>query len=392
MRRFVQCCATLVLCLGFAAYTLSAQDDCAAIVQAALDTTADNCEATGRNQACYGNVNLEAESQQDVEDFDFSAPGDIEDVSALQSLTLSSQVEEGGEWGVVLMQLQANLPDSLPGQNVTFVLFGAVEIENGVEDTSDSELAPMQAFYFKSGGGDAPCAEAPDSGILVQTPEGARKIEFTVNEVNVTLGSTAYLQAQAGGVMTASVVEGEATVTADGVTVTVPAGNQVTVPLDAQGVADDPPSDPQPYDATKMAVLPFRLLPRAITLTGDSIIPAEGEWQWTNGTPSQEGECPPGAVNFVVPAFTPRGPFQLPGDEFDLLILFNAAFSASGPPPGAEFSNPDPNTYVVDFSDGGMDGHYEVTIIDSEHIEGQLGASMQGCNMAIPFTVTRVGD
>ena len=34
----------------------------------------------------------------------------------------------------------------------------------------------MQAFYFRSGIGDAPCAEAPNSGILIQTPEGRQAL------------------------------------------------------------------------------------------------------------------------------------------------------------------------------------------------------------------------
>ena len=34
-----------------------------------------------------------------------------------------------GEWGVSLMQLQANLPDTLPGQNVTVLLFGDVTLQ-----------------------------------------------------------------------------------------------------------------------------------------------------------------------------------------------------------------------------------------------------------------------
>ncbi len=461
----------LLVCVTPAA----AQVDCPSIVQEALDATDEQCSSTDRNQACYGNVNLAATPQPGINDFNFDAPGDMVAVSAVGSLSLSSQVEETGEWGVALMQLQANIPDTSPGQNVTFLLFGDVQITNGVESNTEpvtfdvmaqgdinvytdpsadsapvSDLfegdlmtavgrnaegtwvqvsesgvsgwvsadeveadgdidtlniinpatagfTPMQAFYFQSGIGDAPCDEAPDSGILVQTPEGVEQIQFTVNEVNITLGSTAYLQAQPGGDMTTSVVEGEATVEAGGTSVVVPEGSFVSVPLDAQGRAAGTPSQPQPYDGAKMAVLPVRILPRAITIaapistSGAAIIPAAGEWQWTSGTPSQEG-CPAGAVESVVPVFTPRGPLRLPGDEFSLIILFEAAFGQSAAPPGAEFSNPEPNTYVVDFSDGGGDGHYDVRVIDTEHIEGQLEYTSQGCTMAIPFAVMRIGD
>jgi hypothetical protein len=412
-----------------------------------------------------------------VDDFTFSAPGDMVAVSAVESLTLASQVADEGEWGVALMQLQANIPDTTPGQNVTFLLFGDVEIENRVEtnvepitfdvaaqgninvrsgpSTDDAEIAPlaagdrliatgrntdntwlhvslsdgstgwvlaeditadgdietlniispagtpftpMQAFYFKSGIGDAPCAEAPDSGILVQTPEGVTQVEFTVNDVHIVLGSTAYLQAQPAGEMTTSVVEGEATVTAGGASVVVPEGSQVRVPLDANGRAAGAPSDPEPYDGAKMALLPIRILPRSITIadpisgasTAGGIIPAAGEWLWTTGTTSEEG-CPSGSVTLLATIFTPRGPFRLPGDEFSLEILFDAAFGNSSPP-SATFSNPDPNTYVVDFTDEGGNGRYEVRVLESDRIEGQLAYTSQECSMAIAFEVTRVGD
>jgi len=163
---------------------LAQEMTCPEIAQAALDATGEFCGSTERNEACYGNVSLEASPQSGVDDFTFSAPGDIVPVSDIESLTLSSRIEEAGEWGVALLQLQATLPDSMPGQNVTFVLFGDVEMTNAVQ--SDDPLNPMQAFYFNSGIGDAPCAEAPDSGILVQTPEGEAQIEFSVNNVQIS--------------------------------------------------------------------------------------------------------------------------------------------------------------------------------------------------------------
>jgi hypothetical protein len=256
------------LCLlGF--IPIAQEEACPTIVQAALDATAEQCSATGPNQVCYGNVNLEATPQTGIEAFNFSAPGDIVSVNSISSLSLSSRVREAGEWGVALMKLQANLPDTLPGQNVNFVLFGDVQIQNGVSSNVDqgaSSLTPMQAFYFQTGINDAPCAQAPDSGILVQTPQGVEQVQFTINDVNITLGSTLYLQAQKHGELIGSVVEGEATVEADGLSVVVPAGSRVRVPIDEQSHAFGVPSEPEPYDAAKMAMLPFRILPREIAI------------------------------------------------------------------------------------------------------------------------------
>jgi hypothetical protein len=234
---------------------------CPQIVAQALDATDRECNGTARNQICYGNVNLEATPQAGVENFQFAQPGDMVDITALQSLRLSSMNTTTQEWGVALMQLQANLPDTLPGQNVTILLFGNVEIENATSD--DGELA----FYFQSGIGDAPCAEAPDSGILVQTPEGVSSVSFRVNEVDIELGSTAYLQAQPSADMDVSVVEGQAIVSAQGVAQIVRAGATTGVPLDANRAPSGPPSPPVPYTATRLQTLPVNHLRRSVGIS-----------------------------------------------------------------------------------------------------------------------------
>lgn len=394
----------MILCLMSTA-VLAQDDACPEIVEAALDVAHEQCSGTGRNQICYGNVNLDATPRSDVEDFSFSTPGDVVAVTAIESLTLSSKVEEEGEWGVAVMQLQANLPDTLPGQNILFLLFGSVEIANGVEsetesdaETTDAPLNPMQAFFFRSGIGDAPCAGAPDSGILVQTPDGAAQIQFTVNEVKITLGSTAFLQAQPDGEMTASVVEGEATVEAGGVSVTVPEGSLVRVPLDDQGLASGPPSQPEPYDDSRMAVLPIRILPREITIaapisesTSPGVLPAAGEWQLaTTGEPTAEN-CQAAIVPFTVSTFTPSATFQFPEGEFNWDIFFETLFGASLPP-SPVFSTPEPATYVVEQSGEFATWHYTVRVVDSEHMEGQFDYTQLACSIVIPFELTRVGE
>jgi hypothetical protein len=194
--------------------------------------------------------------------------------------------------------------------------------------------------------------------------------------------------------MTTSIVEGEATVTAGGASVIVPAGSQTLVPLDDQGQANGTPSQPQPYDAAKMAVLPIRILPRTITIAapisvGDSILLTEGEWTWTVGTPTGEG-CEPGVLDAVVANFTPAGPFQLPAGEFSWASFSEAAY---GQPPPSEgvFSNPEPNTYVIDLPTPGFTWHYEVRVIDSTHLEGAFSSSGSGCSIVIPFVMTGEG-
>lgn len=335
---------------GTAAY---AQGDasCPAIVRTALDTAAEQCSSTARNQACYGNIMLEAESQPGFPDLNFTEPGDRVDVAGVQTLRLSAMDQGSDVWGVALLRVQANLPETLPGQSVTFVLFGDVEIQNAVQTNAEpptvevtatgganvraapstnagvraslkagettladgrledsswlhirlpgaddatgwvfAELVnidgdvnmlevispegdrppplygPMQAFYFSTGANDAPCEQAPDSGLLVQTPEGSRQITLQINQVEVRLSSTAYLQAQAGGELTVNLLEGQGRVTAGGVSQVIPAGTRVRVPLDANLAASGQPTPAEPYNAADFHALPIRLLERPITI------------------------------------------------------------------------------------------------------------------------------
>ena len=63
------------------------------------------------------------------------------------------------------------------------------------------QFGPMQAFYLTTGIGDAGCNEAPESGVLIQTPEGVSEVTFNINGVDVAMGSTVLFQAQPDAAM-----------------------------------------------------------------------------------------------------------------------------------------------------------------------------------------------
>ncbi len=300
-----------------------AQDSgiCTEQVQAALTLTRSLCSQIGRNEVCYGNQLLEATPAERAPNFSFSSPGDLADLRFIQDLHLS-QLIAPDEWGVALLAVQANLPDTLPGQNVLMVLFGDVQIDNqggevpvrlmatiqssanlrsgpgtrfdivgagakgdeveieGRSSTSDwfrirrsdgqapawiygnlislngsagtlpvmdantaadALFGPMQAFTFQTGITGLRCQGAPQDGILVQTPARMGQIHLRANEVDIRLGSTAFLRAVPGQMMTVDVIEGQGEVEVSGRTVIVPAGTRAEIPLNAQGLADGPP-------------------------------------------------------------------------------------------------------------------------------------------------------
>ncbi|MEQ8672079.1 MAG: hypothetical protein RLP44_08075 [Aggregatilineales bacterium] len=250
----------------------NSDETCPALVETALEAVDEFCANTGRNQACYGNFNLEAQARATAEDFRFEDIGDIANVSDITSLRLNGMNEENGEWGVVLLRLQTSLPDTLPGQNVTFILFGEVEVTNAVdeEQIESGEMTPMQAFYLTTGIGDAQCSEAPDSGLIVQTPEGVGEVAFTVNEVDVQMGSTVLFQANPDGEdgeMTVTTIEGAAALNLDGEAFPIIEGTMARMPLQRIGGRLRPPRLPErieTYNDRRLQGLPLNQLQRRV--------------------------------------------------------------------------------------------------------------------------------
>ncbi|RMG89894.1 MAG: hypothetical protein D6712_00920, partial [Chloroflexi bacterium] len=332
---------SLLFLLGGAATLAQNEDDiCPIIVQEALEATDAACQDTGRNEACYGNISIDAEPREDVADFTFEQQGDKVAVTAIDALTLSPFDAETEAWGVALLRLQANLPDTLPGQNVTFLLFGDVELVN--------EGDAMEAFLFRSGIGDAPCEAAPDSGILVNTPEGVGEVTFTVNQIQVTLGSIAFIQAEAGEDFTIGMLEGHGAIEAEGETVTFETGELVRVPLDEDLMPAGPPSEPEPFDT---GVLGEFGMDAAHTLVGEEvgvpsepITPLSGEWTFIPGAFAMGEGCPPAMQQALSTMSEDTAVIDF-SDGVSMEVIVTAADAPL--PPNAIFANPDVNVYTM---------------------------------------------
>jgi hypothetical protein len=255
-------CLLLIMSLfsiGFAV----AQETCPDIIQEALSTLDTNCFLTERNQACYGNLSLKAVPQRGVTEFKFDTIGDIANVADIYTLDLAPMDEAVQQWGLVMMRLQANIPDTLPGQNVTFLLFGDVTIQNLAEKGQH----PMQSFYLTTGTGDAKCVEAPESGLMVQTPRGIKEVSFNVNGVDVEMGSTVIFQAEPGKRMRIITIEGKAKLKIGKKTVSVVQGSQYTAPVnDKLEITEPDQGEVAPYQAQDVQALPVTALERPITI------------------------------------------------------------------------------------------------------------------------------
>jgi hypothetical protein len=341
MKRLI---STMLVFILLTIVPLTAAADCPTLVKQALAVTEGLCKETENNQACYGNIRLQAKPTSQAENFVFSKPGDHANIADIKSLQLSPMTLDTGEWGVALMHVQANLPDTSPN-NLLLLAFGDVFLENAVPvptildgevgndfanarwlpntnsrtlialkpsqkvtvierlaDNSwlrinlpdDGETGwvktellnvkgdlntlrtanatqpyyrPMQAFTFKSGTSSGQgCAEVPQDGLLIQTPEGAGEVQLWINQVVIKLGSTVYFQAQPDGDMTVTTLEGHATVEALGVSYTAIAGSSIYVKLDGDMQPISTPSLPQAYNMGDVQNLPIENLQRKISI------------------------------------------------------------------------------------------------------------------------------
>lgn len=240
-----------LLLLGSVSAALTQAADCPAFVEQAIDKVSTRCGAVGRNQVCYGNDAIDAEFATSVT---FALPGDRAGVRDLRHLTTAPLLPETGTWGVAVLALQADLPDNLPGENATFIVFGDTELTPA--DAPAGYSAPMQAFNLTTRIGGIDCAEVPDSGLLVQAPEETT-VNFLINGVEVSVGSSALLQVD-GADLTVDTIEGFVQVTAAGATEVAGEGVSVRVPRGRR------PLRAALTRSLRVRNAPWRLLPRQV--------------------------------------------------------------------------------------------------------------------------------
>lgn len=110
-------------------------EGCPTLVKQALEQVGDNCTAMDRNNACYGFNRVNATfAEAQAENF-FTTPSDRSALTVLQSIETLPLNAPDNVWGIAVMNVQANVPSSLPGQAVVFMLLGDVQVENAVDPT-----------------------------------------------------------------------------------------------------------------------------------------------------------------------------------------------------------------------------------------------------------------
>lgn len=105
---------------------------CPALVEQALTAVGDNCDGMSRNSACYGYDSVETSFIGDFPSDYFTTPADRAGLTEIDTLKTAAMDLANNRWGVAVMNVQANLPNTIPGQGVIMMLMGDSEIHNAV--------------------------------------------------------------------------------------------------------------------------------------------------------------------------------------------------------------------------------------------------------------------
>lgn len=230
-------------------------DDCPALIDAALALVSEVCAAPGRDTACYGHTLVAADLWAPDPGLHFDQPADTIPLMAVRALHTAPIDPFRSEWGLAVLNLQADVPEVLPGQAVTFLLMGDATLESALmpERTESEDRAPMQAVYFSTGLGEPACHQAPDALLVQNTTE--QDVTLTINDLTITLASSVLVTlapADGGTLMLVTLLEGTATLRSAGfATVLSRPGDALALPLDDGGrvapeaqPADLPGDDP----------------------------------------------------------------------------------------------------------------------------------------------------
>lgn len=113
---------------------VQAQEDktCPAIAEEAMQQLGDNCTDVDRNSACYGFDQVNTTFTQPIEPGFFTQPADITELNIVDLIETAPMNLATNQWGIAVMKVQADIPNTLPGQAVTFLLMGDARVQNAV--------------------------------------------------------------------------------------------------------------------------------------------------------------------------------------------------------------------------------------------------------------------
>ncbi len=123
--------------------TVAQDNSCPVLVQSALEQMGDNCGSLGRNNACYGYTQVTSTFFDSTPLDFFSQPSDRAELAQIETISTAPLDLDLDQWGIAVMNVQANVPGALPGQSVVFMMMGDTEVENAVPADETLPLVDM---------------------------------------------------------------------------------------------------------------------------------------------------------------------------------------------------------------------------------------------------------
>jgi LysM repeat protein len=133
MRRFVWLCLVALLIVSL---PLIAQLDCPTLVEEALQMAGDNCNNLERNSVCYGYDRIDSIFTVPQPEGFFTQQQDRASLLDVTSLHTAPFNNAQREFGVAILNIQANVPETLPGQAVIFMMVGDTSVSNAVDSAT----------------------------------------------------------------------------------------------------------------------------------------------------------------------------------------------------------------------------------------------------------------
>lgn len=166
---------------------LYAEDNCDSVIPALVQVTSEQiCREINANWACYGNTDV---NSQPV-DLRFRTPADR------QPLPVFAEIDPQNPLGLVLFRVQATT-DAAP---TNMLAFGNMHVQALAEATFD--IAATSEHLL--------CSDTP-SGLVIQT-EGKNSGAIKINNIEIVLGSTAFVTINRADEITVVNIEGHVAV------------------------------------------------------------------------------------------------------------------------------------------------------------------------------------
>lgn len=147
----------LSLLLGTNIFAQSTETACHSIANRAIREVETHCTEKSRSTACYGHPDLQAQFAIDMPAETFTRVGQYIDIHQMTDIDSQPLMIPEHDWGVGILWLAANLPITLPDEQVVMLAMGDTYVENDVAAANafDSSVAlrvtieePIQLFQY----------------------------------------------------------------------------------------------------------------------------------------------------------------------------------------------------------------------------------------------------